>query len=68
MNNIVINKIKRFPQSFTLVLKIDLKRKWHYFLSWSTITTKLNIHVYKYKVDYIFKGLLQAISLVTINI
>ena len=68
MNNIVINKIKHFPQLFTLGLKIDLKRKCHYFLSWSTITTKLNIHTYKYKVDYISKGLLQAISLVRINI
>ena len=32
------------------------------------ITTKLDIYVYKYKDDYVCKGLLQAICLVTINI
>ena len=62
MKNAVKNKIKHFTQLFTLGHKIDLKRKWHYFPSWSTITTKQDKYLYKYKDDYIRKGLLQTIS------
>ena len=59
---------KHFPQLFALDLHIALKQKWHCSLSSSIITTKLDIYVHKYKDDYICKGLLQAIFLVTINI
>ena len=48
-NNTVTNKIKYFP----LGPQIALKPKWHYFFSLSTITTKLDIYIYKYKDDYI---------------
>ena len=41
MNNTITNKIKHFPQSFAVGPQIAVKRKWHYFLSWSPITTKL---------------------------
>ena len=68
MNNTVIKKIKHFSHLFALRQQIALKRKWHYFFSWSIITTKLNIHVYKYKVDYICKSLLEAIYMDTISI
>ena len=68
MNNTFTSKVKHFPELFPLGLQVTLKRKWHDVLSWSTITTKLDIYVNKYKDDYIFKGLLQALCLVTINI
>ena len=68
MNSTVTNIIKHFPKLFALGPQIALKRKWHYFLSWLTIATKLDIYVYKYKGDYICKGLLQAICLIIINI
>ena len=60
MKNAVENKIKHVTQLFTLGHKIELKRKWHYFPSWSTITTKQDKYLYKYKDDYIRKGLLQT--------
>ena len=68
MNNTVTNKIKHAHQLLALGPQIAFKQKWHYFLSWSTITIKLNIYLYKYKDDYICKSLLQALCLVTINI
>ena len=61
MKNAVENKIKHVTQLFTLGHKIELKWKWHYFPSWSTITTKQDKYLYKYKDDYIRKGLLQTI-------
>ena len=60
-------KIKHYPQSYTLGIQIALKWKWHYFLSSSIITTKLDIYVYKCKDNYICKSILQAICLVKIN-
>ena len=68
MNNTVTNNIKHFLELFALGPQIDLKRRWHYFLFWSIITTKLDIYVYKYKDDYIFKSLSQAVCLTTINV
>ena len=67
MNNTAANKINHFPKLIALGPQIVLKRKWHYLLSWSIITTKLDIWVYKYKDDYICRGLFQAICMVTIN-
>ena len=67
MNNTAANKINHFPKLIALGPQIVLKRKWHYLLSWSIITTKLDIWVYKYKDDYTCKGLFQAICMVTIN-
>ena len=61
MNNTSTDKIKQLLQLFTWPT-------WLYFLSWSTITSKLDIYVYKYKDGYICKDPLQTISLVTINI
>ena len=55
MNNTVKNKIKYFPQILAVGPQITLKQKWHYFLSWLTITTKLDIYVYKFWDDYICK-------------
>ena len=66
--SILLTKLNYFPQLFALGPQIALKRRWHYFLFWSIITTKLDLYVYKYKDDYICKGLLQAIYLVIINI
>ena len=68
MSNTFTSKVKHFPELFPLGLQVTLKRKWYYVLSWSTITTKLDIYVNKFKDDYIFKGLLQTLYLVTINI
>ena len=68
MNNTVIKKIKHFRQLFALGPQIALKWRWYYILFWSIITIKLDIYVYKYKGDYIYKGLFQTICLVTINI
>ena len=68
MNSTVTKKVKQFRQLFTLRSKIALIRKWHSILSWLIIITKLDIYIYKYKDDYIYKGLLQVICLVTINI
>ena len=65
MNNTITNKIKHFPELFVLGKEIW---RWHYFLFWSTIIINLDIYVYKYKDDYICEGLLQGISLITINI
>ena len=62
MNNTVINKIKHFSQLFDLHQQIALKQNWYYFLSWSIITTKLNMHTYN-----ICKSLLEAISMATIS-
>ena len=67
MNNTAANKINHFPKLIALGPQIALKRKWHYLLSWSIITTKPDIWVYKYKDDYICRGLFQAICMVTIN-
>ena len=67
MNNTAANKINHFPKLIALGPQIAFKRKWHYLLSWSIITTKLDIWVYKYKDDYICRGLFQAICMVTIN-
>ena len=61
MNNTPTDKIKQLLQLFTWPTRL-------YFLSWSTITSKLDIYVYKYKDGYICKDPLQAIRLVTINI
>ena len=58
MNNTVKNKIKYFPQILTVGPQITLKQKWHYFLSWLTITTKIDIYVYKFWDDYICEDLL----------
>ena len=49
MNNIVAKKIRHLPQLFTLGPQITLKREWYYFLTWSTITPKLDLCVYAYK-------------------
>ena len=68
MDNTVTNKIKHFSQLFALgPLKMTLKQKLHYFLSWSTITPELDIYYHKYKYC-ICKRLLEAVCLVTINI
>ena len=48
MSNTVANKIKHFPQLFSLSQQILLKLKWYHFLSWSTISTKLGM-VYTFK-------------------
>ena len=61
MNNAVTSKIKHFPQLFPLGPQIVLKQKCHYLLSWSIKIIKLDMYVYKYRDDYICKGLLQAI-------
>ena len=46
MNNAVTNKTRHFFLRFALgPLKIDSKRNWHYFISQSTITAKLDIYV-----------------------
>ena len=45
MNGSVTNKIKHFPQLFILGTQLPL---WHYFLSWSTISTKVYIYIYIY--------------------
>ena len=58
MNSTFTNKIKHKTQLFTLGPQTALRWKRHYFLSWSTIITKLEIYVYKYKADYIYNGLL----------
>ena len=58
-------KNQTLPSKFR---RIKLKPKWHYFLSRSIITAKLDICGSKYKIDYICKGLLQAIFLAAINI
>ena len=50
--NTVTKKIKYLPQLLTLRPQIALKRRWHCFLFWSIITTKLDIYVCKYKDDY----------------
>ena len=63
INNTVTNKIKHFPQ----LLNLGLKCNWHYFRSCSTITTGLDIYLSNCIDDYICKGLLQVISLVTKN-
>ena len=68
MNNTVTNKIKHFPEMFTLGPQIALKQKLQDFLLRSIITIKIDIQVYKYKNDYICKGLLQTICFVTVNI
>ena len=69
MNSTVTNKIRHFPQLFVLGPQLALfKSKIVLLLFWSIITTKLDIYVYQYKDDYICKGLLQAIFLVSINI
>ena len=47
MNN-TVKKIKNFPQLLAVGPEIALKQKWHYFLSWLTITTKLDIYVYRF--------------------
>ena len=65
MNNTVTEKTKHFLRMFR---RIKLKPKWHYFLSRSIITAKLDICSSKYKIDYICKSLLQAIFLAAINI
>ena len=70
MNN-TIKKIKHAPHLLTLGPQIAFKRKCHQFISCnlflSSITTKVNIYIYKYEDDYICKGLLQVICFVTIN-
>ena len=53
MNNTVTNKIKRFPHLFVLGTKMAFKRKRNYQ---SIITTRLDIYVYKYKVECIWKS------------
>ena len=68
INNTVTSKIKHFHQLFALCpLQIALKEKLYYFLSWSTITTKLDIHIYKYKKDYIRVCSFQLIALCSIH-
>ena len=49
--------MKHLPQLFDVGPQIALKRKRHYVFSWSAITTKLDIYVYKYKDDFVCKGL-----------
>ena len=69
INNIVTNKIKLFPQLFPFNPQAALKQRWQYVsVLWSIITTALDIYSYKYKDDYICKGLSRALCLVTINI
>ena len=41
----------------------SIKTKMALLFSWSTITTKLDIYIYKSKDDHICKGILQAIYL-----
>ena len=53
--------MKHLPQLFDVGPQIALKRKRQYAFSWSAITTKPDIYVYKYKDDFVCKGLLQAI-------
>ena len=61
INNIVTNKIKLFPQLFPLSPQTVLKQRWQYVsVLWSIITTTLDIYSYKYKDDYICKGLLRG--------
>ena len=47
MNITFANKIKHLPQLFILGPQTALKQKWHCFLSWSTIATKLDLYVFK---------------------
>ena len=68
INNTEKNKTKHLPELYALGPQIALKQRLHYFLSWSTITTKLYLCVYNHKDDCICKDLLQDICLVTINI
>ena len=56
MNSNVTSKIKHFTQLFALGLQLALKWKWHYLISWSTITTTLVMYVYKCKDYYLCKG------------
>ena len=62
INNTIISKIKYFPQLLALGPQIALKRRWHYFLFINhyhqTRYVQYTRHVYKYKCDYIGKGLL----------
>ena len=67
MTNTVTNKIKHYPQLFALGPQIPLKLKWHYFFPQRTISTKLDIYVYKWKDANICKGLLQIICLIIIK-
>ena len=69
MNNTVTNKVKRFPQLFTRGPKIALKRKWRYCLSWSIITTKVDIYTFiSIKIITIARVLFESFSLATTTI
>ena len=68
MNNTITNKIKKLPQLLIASAQIALKHKWHYFRSWSTISTRLGIYVHQCKGDCICEGVLQSICLVEINV
>ena len=68
ISNTVTKKIKYFSTITRFKTTNSLKKRWHYFVFWSVITTKLDTYVCKNTDDYIFNGLLQAFCFLTINI
>ena len=64
MKNTATNKVKQFPQFFTLGLQTTFEQKGRRFLSWSTISTRLDIYVFKWNDTIICKSLVQPICMV----
>ena len=66
--NIFKNQNQTLTRWFVLGPEIALKRNQPTFLSKWTVSTEIDLYVFKYRVDYIDKDQLQAICLVTIEI